>query len=236
MDTAPADELPAAAYNLSGFYIGGHVGGAWSDGDASSRFDEVFLSTFNQSASLHDSSLAGGAHAGYNWAVAQNWVAGIEADFSWTDNSASGTAPALFLLTGQVLPGGFAWDRDLNWLASVRGRIGYLITPPVLLYFTGGIAWSDIDYSASLTEEGVGSWVAAFNETKAGYVLGGGLEWMLSRNWLLRGEYLYYRFDGTSVVADNPVFPPGAEFDAPFVWDDTQIQVGRLGLSYKFDN
>ena len=215
MDTAPADELPAAAYNWSGLYIGGHVGGAWSDGDASSRFDEVFLSTFNQSASLHDSSLAGGAHAGYNWAVAQNWVAGIEADFSWTDNSASGTAPALFLLTGQVLPGGFAWDRDLNWLASVRGRIGYLITPPVLLYFTGGIAWSDIDYSASLTEEGVGSWVAAFNETKAGYVLGGGLEWMLSRNWLLRGEYLYYRFDGTSVVADNPVFPPGAEFDAP---------------------
>jgi hypothetical protein len=29
---------------------------------------------------------------------------------------------------------------DLNWLGTVRGRVGYLVTPNLLLYATGGLA------------------------------------------------------------------------------------------------
>jgi hypothetical protein len=38
---------------------------------------------------------------------------------------------------------------DPKWLATVRGRIGYLVVPNALLYFTGGAAFADVDHSAS---------------------------------------------------------------------------------------
>ena len=78
--------------------------------------------------------------------------------------------------------------------------------------------------------------MSAFSETETGYVLGGGLEWMLSLNWLLRSEYLYYGFGSASVINHNPLFLPDPVYDIRLVWDDTEIQVGRVGLSYKFDN
>jgi opacity protein-like surface antigen len=63
-------------------------------------------------------------------------------------------------------------------------------------------------------------------------VAGGGLEWAMTTNWLLRGEYLFYSLSGSpSVVvpvANYPGFPSG------YSWSNTNVGVGRLGLSYKF--
>ncbi len=71
-----------------------------------------------------------------------------------------------------------------------------------------------------------------FSKTQAGFVVGGGLEWALTQNWLIRGEYLYYGLgdaSATVVVPSNPAFPSG------FLWHNTGVQEARLGLSYKFD-
>ena len=46
---------------------------------------------------------------------------GVDLDMNWTDLS------------------------RVNWLTSMRGRIGFLPAWTVLLYFTGGAAWSEID-------------------------------------------------------------------------------------------
>jgi outer membrane immunogenic protein len=237
--TATAADIPAAVrktappaqiFDWSGFYIGTHAGGAWSRGGASSAFDEGVFATFNQGTSLDKASLVGGLQVGRNWQPAPSWVVGIEVDFSWTDNSTAGTAPSISTVSGLPLPGGLAWSRNIDWLVSLRARGGYLVTPTTLLFVTGGVAWAEIDYSASF-DVAPPVFSAATSRTKTGLAAGAGLEWMLAGGWLLRGEYLFYHFGGASAVGTNAGFPA---IPVPFHWDATQLHVGRVALSRRF--
>jgi outer membrane immunogenic protein len=95
----------------------------------------------------------------------------------------------------------------------MRGRIGFLPAWTVLLYFTGGAAWSEIDNSqVSLGIQ---------NQSKSGWVVGAGVEWApWANNWLVRAEYLHYNFGGVWV--------------GPFGTSDLTINEVRAGLAYKF--
>jgi outer membrane immunogenic protein len=135
------------------------------------------------------SGAVGGLYAGYNWQFAPQWLVGVDLDMNWTDLS------------------------RVNWLTSMRGRIGFLPAWTVLLYFTGGAAWSEIDNSqVSLGIQ---------NQSKSGWVVGAGVEWApFANNWLVRAEYLNYNFGGVWV--------------GPFGTSDLTINQVRAGLAYKF--
>ena len=120
-DLAPRTYTKAPAYvspiyNWTGFYLGGHIGGAFS-GDNSLQNDSRFL---------------GGVEGGFDYQFAGNWVIGVEAQYSWLDNSNGGT----------VLPGGALVSLNNDALGSVTGRFGYT-WGPALLYAKGGYAWKD---------------------------------------------------------------------------------------------
>ena len=121
-----------------------------------------------------------------------------------------------------------------NWLATIRGRAGYLVTPTALLYFTGGFAFADVDYTGSAANEPPSTYVFAstsFSKTVPGYVLGGGLEWALWNHWSVRAEYLFHRLNtSTGVVVPVAGFPPPSGFS----WSDTDLHTVRVGGSYKF--
>jgi len=235
---APAYKAPPIpVYSWTGFYIGVHGGGAWSRGD--SRSDPLpSPDAFNRLAdvfSLDGSGGLAGVHAGYNWQVAPTWLLGIEADWSWTNSDAS-TSLLIRALNGAVFPGGngaaTTMSRDLDWLASVRARVGFVMNN-LLLYGTAGVAWGDVKYGATTPSIGPGFiWAANPRETEVGFVVGGGAEWGFTPNLTLRGEYLYYRLSGESVVVDGvPPFPP---FQVRYTWDRFETHVARVGLSYKF--
>ena len=118
---APAYAAPL--YNWTGFYIGGHLGGAFSS-------DNNFggLTTGNN----NDGRFLGGLQAGYDYQFAPNWVLGIEGQYSWLASSNNGI----------VFPGGFVYTNNQRALGSVTGRIGYTWGPG-LLYVKGGYAFSD---------------------------------------------------------------------------------------------
>jgi len=119
----------------------------------------------------------------------------------------------------------------LDWVTSLRARFGYLVTPNILAYATGGVAWANLDYSASA----VGflySATTAFSNTQIGYAVGGGLEWAITTNWLLRAEYLFYDFGHAPNVAVLPV--GGSANSSGFSWTATNVNVVRGGVSYKF--
>ena len=228
---APVDVAP---YNWTGFYIGGHIGALWSSGD--SRWDPLptaaafGANTINYS--LKDTSLIGGVHIGYNYMFMPRWVAGIEADWTWTDNNASETTGWTAFGTSTPFAGmSTTMSRKIEWLSTVRGRVGYAVAPQALLYATGGFAFGQVKYDASATNGTTYNVAFSSSTTQTGYALGGGLEWALTKNWLLRGEYLYYHLGGESGTATSTAFPG---FPSGFNWDNTNIHSARLAVSYKF--
>ena len=149
-------QAPAPVYSWTGFYIGGDVGALWTRGNA--RFDPLpdvpFFGVFPNAGDLNKTSFVAGLHAGYNWQLSPSWVVGIEADASWTDAKGSFTQSWISIIGPAVRPTALtSMSLGLNWLATVRGRIGYLAAPSALLYFTGGAAFASVDYAASANNE-----------------------------------------------------------------------------------
>src|SRR3978361_2459692 len=79
---APVYTAPAAVYNWTGFYVGGHVGGAFAGDNSLQGSDARFL---------------GGVQAGFDYQFAPNWVMGVEAQYSWLPNNNN---------NGVLFPGG----------------------------------------------------------------------------------------------------------------------------------
>jgi outer membrane immunogenic protein len=128
-------------------------------------------------------------------------VLGVEGDVGWADNKTTlgGIAvPAFFCCATSS----FASSVRTTWDASLRGRIGYLVTPGFLAYLTGGIAWQHFEENSSCGPPFCApalpvtflpfSFTNAF--TKAGWTVGGGIEAMLWPSWLVRAGYRYAEF------------------------------------------
>jgi outer membrane immunogenic protein len=243
--TAIAADLPPLPYRATppafvpvftwtGFYVGGNIGGA------ATSVNELWSPTFGVSpilGSTGGASFAGGIQAGYDWHFAPTWVAGIEGDWSWASARGSINQPWTLYPSGVVVPGSFtSLSSTLDWVSSIRVRLGYLVTPTLLAYGTAGGAWGKVDYAASnfapIIPPPPYTTSTAFSTTQGGWVVGGGLEWAMVTNWLLRGEYLFYSLGGSPSrlvpAANYPGFPSG------YSWSNTNVGIGRLGLSYKF--
>jgi outer membrane immunogenic protein len=225
----------AVPFSWSGFYVGADVGGAWSrqsvTAAARPTIPGFFIDQADAAGELSGSSVIGGFYAGYNWAVQSGWVLGVEGDFNWTHLNDTATAENLTAAGVPVGSGGFTWSRDLKWLASARGRVGYAVAPTALAYVTGGAAWGGTDYRATdAFFGGCSNCIVAspFSATRTGYAVGGGLEWAWDRNWVLRGEYLYYRLQGETTNAAPNVT------SVNFNWGDLSVHTARVGLAYKF--
>ena len=120
---APAAYAPI--YNWTGFYIGGHVGGAFGGSNG-------FLGTTNND---NDGRFLGGLQVGADYQFAPNWVLGIEGQYSWLGSNNNSVA-----FTGAGA--GYAYNHNQRGLGSVTGRLGYT-WGPALLYVKGGYAYSD---------------------------------------------------------------------------------------------
>lgn len=182
---APPIAPAAQVYNWTGFYIGGHVGGAFASG--------------NSGLSSTDARFLGGVQVGADYQFSQNWLIGAEAQYSWLprDNNTGGLA---------FVPAGLA-SLDNRGIGSVTGRVGY-VWGPALLYAKGGYAWSD--RSISVTDGGIAVPFAT-SGGRDGYTVGAGLEYMFAPNWSAKVEYQYYDFGRTTFnLAPPPIV--GASF------------------------
>jgi outer membrane immunogenic protein len=242
---APPVAAPAPP-SWTGFYFGLNGGVTWFS-DMSGTFQDPngVIATTHVGLS-HSSSIGaeGGFQVGYNWQFSPVWVAGIEGDIDWLGGSAKSTvsplgfgAPGFPLIANTSV----AMSIDPRWIASARGRLGYVgLWNNTLFYATGGVAWADISYSGVETNfpPTFATTFASqnqFDKTQTGWVAGGGVEYQATNNWLLRIEYLYYQFNHTQTGTAALVPNPGA-FPLPFVynWSTGNIQTVRVALSYKF--
>jgi outer membrane immunogenic protein len=185
------------------------------------------------------------AFGGYNWQVSPRWVLGVEGDIGWADNKTTlgGVAVPAFLCCANS---GLGSSVRTTWDASLRARIGYLVTPGFLTYLTGGVAWQHFEQNSScgapfcvaapppaLTFEPF-SFTHAF--TKAGWTVGGGIEAMLWSNWLMRAAYRYAEF-GTVTFSNTDVVTGGVAGGPTFITSTMDLKVrthtASLGIAYK---
>jgi outer membrane immunogenic protein len=192
-------------YNWTGFYIGGHVGGAFSGND---NFNGVVTGNNN------DGRFLGGLQVGADYQFAPSWVLGIEAQYSWLGSNNGGAA----------FPGGYVFSHDQRGIGSVTGRLGYT-WGPALLYVKGGYAYSD--NRESLTLGGVPTAFALDGNHRDGYTIGAGLEYMFAQNWSAKVEYQYYDFGKSRFVTPVAL--------APFGEFRNNEHTVKAGLNYRFN-
>jgi high affinity Mn2+ porin len=196
------------------FYAGAHVGHMFGSAYATLS-DPIGISSQSASNS-YQGALFGGVQAGWEYVFPSRLMLGIEADISFPSYE-----DAAKVLSYRATPTGYA-SEEYEWLASLRGRVGYDIgawTP----FLTGGLAWMSTRYSRiDLT---TGNEDATPANIRVGWTAGAGLDWRLDSRWSARAEYLYTNFNLSGFVFGS--FP--SRYDTQY-----DLHRVRLGLNYRF--
>jgi outer membrane immunogenic protein len=230
---------------------GGGIGGHFNGTNGVFTSNDSVIAANAGSPSFNPTGFTGGGQIGYNW-QASNWVYGIEADFNsfqqrqTTNNSVGLPGNTTLLTCGNPAPscvGNFSTSVSTNWLLTVRPRIGYA-WDRTLIYGTAGLAVTQLNFSQSYSDnishtgnncigpcDGL---TTTASSTKAGWVVGGGVEQALMNHWSVKAEYLYIRFSGLS--ASGVLYGNVPKFTANFTnnVDHLSSNILRAGLNYKF--
>jgi len=202
--SAPAYKAaPVTVFSWSGLYVGGTVGGGMASLPVTDVDDIEFVPG---APTLKSLGAAGGLHAGYNWQFAPSFLFSLEGDFNWSSLKASDST--CFANCIDVLR--ITASSKLDQFSTFRARFG-LTSDRTLVFVTAGPAWGHVN--ASITEfnciapacpPGAPNAIASDSSFRIGVALGGGVEYALTANWILRGEYLHLDFSNKDMVFKDP--------------------------------
>lgn len=181
----PVAELPVASW--AGAYAGVNLGYGFSG--------RTKVQDYN--TSIKTDGFVGGAFAGYNWQQ-DNFVYGVEGDVGY--NGVKGSSNDFKSKSG--------------FEGSIRARLGYSVSPDILLYGTAGGAGEGLKVTDQLT--GLGD-----RKTMFGWTAGVGTDIKFTENVFGRVEYRYT--DYGSKTFDNGI---GKVKDS-----DNRIQFG-VGMKF----
>jgi outer membrane immunogenic protein len=233
----------AAAYNWTGFYVGGNIGYGWAN-DTGNRWDSFvdpgfppavgfapyFAAGGNQFPGVKPSGVIGGVQAGYNWQAA-NWVLGVVADIQASDMKASVDNRVELVNFARIIQSN---NSRIDWFGTVRGRLGYAANN-WLFYGTGGVAYGNVKSTVGfncLDCFPTTLWSGTTSSTQVGWAAGAGIEVGLSPNWTAGVEYLHFDLGSISTTA----LPNTAAFAGSSVTANSKFagDIVRATLNYKF--
>jgi outer membrane immunogenic protein len=235
---------PAPVYSWTGFYIGGNIGGGWAD-DRGDTFCFDFAGVLNGptcqvlpsgAGHINASGIIGGGQLGYNWQIGQA-VVGVETDFQGSDIHGSTTVNGPFGFAGipgliALPPGVFTASERIDWFGTARGRVGFAAWDRALIFATGGLFYRHISANSLFTAPNAGTiYSGSASETKAGWTVGGGLEYAFTNNWSAKIEGLYYDLGSITVAGIETPHMAGYQHNKNF---DNTGAIVRVGLNYQF--
>jgi outer membrane immunogenic protein len=238
---APEPVFAPPPFNWTGIYVGLNAGAVWGTGSTTVTGSPALLGLGSAlvPGTLSNSSSAGfigGGQIGYNYQMGAG-VFGVEADIDGTSLSRSGgfTTAATLGVGGPTLT--YAGSSRLDYLGTVRARVGFTPWDRLLVYATGGLAYGGTHTSASLVANGTADvWSGSNDPVRTGWTVGGGVEYALTNNISLRAEYLYYDLGKQSTTAAANAAAVAA-FGAPvYLSTSTQFDgsIARAGINYRF--
>lgn len=175
--TANADGM-AGASPFVGTYAGVDLGYGWGDAN-SENYGPIGLPYASTQLNAEIDGFTVGAHLGHNWAIAPNWVLGVEGaanysglegddNFSFGDNNE------------------FAAD----WEGSLTAHVGVAVSPRAMIYVLGGYSWLSGD--SNVTDPGEQETVS---ETFGGWKFGAGFEYACTQDMNVRLQYSHTNYD-----------------------------------------
>ncbi|MBY6240768.1 outer membrane protein [Methylosinus sp. Sm6] len=262
---------PPPPFSWTGVYLGANAGYIWGarngiDSRGFAMLDNAPL--FGATSALGARGVStpsfngafGGGQIGYNYQLAPRFVVGVEADAQGTAVQGSESRYAVLTvpnLTRYSISTETQVTRNLDYLATVRGRFGFAVHPEALLYLTGGLAFGRASQTVTQTQYAywtgsplvpAGSNVFGFarsqyDDTRVGWAAGAGVEWAFRGNWSAKIEYLYYdlgrvRSSGYLSFNTNAIPGPGSGGTGLVTIDSGSRFNGhvlRAGLNYRLD-
>jgi outer membrane immunogenic protein len=265
---------PPPVWSWTGWYVGGNLGYSWGrDNGPVTLSDSVTGPLYSVNSNTHLDGVIGGLQVGHNWQT-QNWVYGLEADIQASGQrgntnvvcpggTGTGTTTLLATLNGTCSAGHFgdtapfsvaalpvtdSLSEQLKWFGTVRARVGPTITPTVLPYITGGLAYGQISATNTVSgtniigTNGVNGPVTlasvvggTSNSTlRAGWTIGGGIEGVLWGNWTGKIEYLYIDLGTVSGTFNTTITTPAGNTLVGSYSSHVTDNILRVGVNYNF--
>ncbi len=244
----PAYIPPPPLASWTGFYLGLNAGYAFSESQTVRVASAPLLPAAGIVAwaagvvgalPAQSDGFIGGGQIGYNWQYGNNFVLGGEADIQGLATGASAGRGATAVPFGaNTFLTNLSATRGLDYFGTVRGRLGYLVTPTLLLYGTGGVAYGEahlgtdvFQFSTLAGAFGAGS--ATFSDLRVGWAAGGGGEWLFMPRWSAKVEYLHY--DLGSVTQQFILVRPAGPYAVTQSTGRFDGHVVRAGVNYHLD-
>jgi len=239
-NTAAAQDHDAVS-PFEGFYFGVHGGLVWSDARFTSAAYIANLPNGNVPVSARndifdfDGGLFG-IQGGLNIVRQGNILFGLEGDWSNLNSQDLVTGSQNGVL-GSDPDFSFNFDyalaAELNWQATLRARLGYLVDDRTLIFGTIGVALLDIDWSGTATAVNINNNATyvqnlSGSDTLTGLALGGGIEFAVTEDVFLGADYLYENFGGYASVPFGNSTPPQMGMIG-----DLDVHKVRARLSFK---
>lgn len=221
----PVRPLPApmpVAFNWTGFYVGGHLGGAWAQRNMTDGFNGLSFNTGNSGAFI------GGGQFGGNFQFG-SFVVGFEWDFDWaaSSNNPTGNGVVVPALGGNVVQ----VAANDQWITTVAARFGFAIDRG-LFYAKAGGGWVG-NNTFTVTNVTTGASISGTTNTVAsGWLVGAGVEWALADGWTVKLEYDYLALGNWTFT-----IPATSSFLAGDVFTNSNrnIQMVKVGFNYLFN-
>ena len=237
----PMEEVvQTVAYSWTGFYVGVNAGYQWSNDDINNTGTDTGAgglgtlvaapNAIPTSVGLDTDGFIGGGQIGYNMQMGM-FVAGLEADIQWLDFDDSQTFangnPAFFPFTTQ-------FEKSIEWLGTVRGRVGLAVFERGLIFGTGGLAYGETRIESSFVCPACAppaNLSSSNSGVDVGWVAGGGVEYALTDHLSFKAEGLYYDLGDRSTTI---TYNYGANTSTLTSSTDFTGVIARGGVNWKF--
>ncbi len=246
-ETAPAVIAAAPSFSWTGFYIGGQVGNFSSKVDV---YDSATNNKISDKDWMpKPSGFMGGIYVGSNVDLGNGLILGVETDAVWADREeskdrAAETVGAGYDETFDKLKPNYASEKNktsitatskkmnsvslkAKWSGATRVRVGFAAVDRIMPYVAGGIAYAQVQKVDSIkvkdeNNADIGTaTVSDASKTMVGFTVGGGIDFAMTDNVLLRAEYRYSDYGKKAFVKNGD--------KVAYKTNDF-----RVGVAYKF--
>ncbi|WP_375701770.1 outer membrane protein [Bartonella sp. AA89HNZF] len=244
----PVPVIAAPSFSWTGFYLGGQIGNFSGKTTASYLKKETGIWNPVGKENLPKlSGFIGGVYAGSNIDIDNGFIIGIDTDVMWSNkkstkdiplpkNKPEGIAKSLER-TGYTrdsheeespaLPiEAIQHTLKQKWSGATRVKVGFALER-MMPYISGGIAYTQLqNVFAAVADSKNGEvdfsdWLHDEKKTMIGYTLGGGIDFAMTDNIIVRAEYRYSDFGKKKFIQDK--------FEMGYKTNDF-----RVGVAYKF--